>query len=107
MSSPDVIANYDSLAALTAQMIEAARQGEWDALTTLEQQRSKLVIAMKAADAATQLDPAHHQRKIALIETVMAQDAEIRTLVQAWMSEYELSMQSNAQELRLLRKYGA
>ncbi len=107
MSSSAVIANYESLAALTGQMIETARQGEWDALTTLEQQRSTLVTAMKAVDASTRLEPAHHQRKIALIETVMAQDAEIRTLVQAWMGEHEMNMQSNAQELRLLRKYGA
>lgn len=107
MSSSIAIANYESLATLTAQMIKAARQGEWDVLTMLEQQRSKLVTDMKAVDIATQLDPANRQRKIALIENVMAQDAEIRTLVQAWMNEYELSMQSNAQELRLLRKYGA
>lgn len=107
MSAAKVIANYESLAAFTGQMIEAARKGEWDTLVGIEQQRSTLVSTMKLLDAATLLDEPTRQHKKRLIETILTQDAEIRTLVQAWMGEHELSMQSNAQELRLLREYGA
>lgn len=107
MSANKVIANYESLAVLTGQMIETARKGEWTALVTLEQQRTALVSAMKLLDATTPLDESARQRKKDLINSVLAQDAEIRKLVQAWMGEHELSMQSNAQELRLLREYGA
>jgi hypothetical protein len=81
--------------------------GEWDTLVAIEHQRSELISAMKPLDAATALDEATRQRKRALIESVLAQDGEIRALVEAWMGEHELSMQSNRQELRLLREYGA
>lgn len=107
MSAAQVIAHYETLAALTGQMQDAAKRGDWDALVAIEQQRSDLIAAMKPLDATTTLDAGARQRKRALIESVLAQDAEIRARVEAWMSEHELSMQSNRQELRLLREYGA
>ena len=107
MSAQQVIAHYETLAALTGRMHEAASRGDWDALVDIEHQRSDLIATMKPLDAATTLDPDTRQRKQVLIESVLAQDGETRALVEAWMGEYELSMQSNRQELRLLRKYGA
>ena len=107
MSAAQVIANYETLSGLTGQMHEAARRGDWETLMAVEQQRGELIAAMKPLDAATTLDPEARQRKRTLIESVLARDGEIRTLVEAWMGEHELSMQSNRQELRLLREYGA
>jgi flagellar protein FliT len=107
MGAAQVIARYESLAVLTARMREAAAQGEWDALIALEQERGRLVEAIKPLDAATTLDEAARERKNALIAEVLAHDAEIRTVVGAWMSQLQTSMQSSAQELRLLKKYGA
>lgn len=107
MSVAQVIANYEALATLTSRMREAAESARWDALIAIEQQRSELIAAMKPVDAETRIDADTQQRKNALIERVQAHDAEIRKLVQAWMDECDLSMQSNRQELRLLRKYGA
>lgn len=107
MSVAQVIANYEALATLTRRMQEAAQSAEWDALITFERQRGELIAAMKPLDAETMLDEGTQQRKNALITRVLAHDAETRQLVQAWMDECDLSMQSNRQELRLLRKYGA
>lgn len=106
MSSAQVLANYESLSALTGQMREAAAQGEWDQLVRIEQQRGELVAAMKPLDAEVRLDEAARQRKIQLINKIMADDAEIRNLTQTWMSQLQLSMQSNLQEQRLQRAYG-
>jgi flagellar protein FliT len=107
MSAAQVIASYEKLSTLSGQMQDAAKRGDWDALVAIEHQRSELISAMKPLDAATTLDEATRQRKRALIESVLAQDGEIRSLVEKWMGEHELSMQSNRQELRLLREYGA
>jgi flagellar protein FliT len=106
MSVAQVIANYEALAALTGQMRDAAVRGEWDPLISIEQERSKLVAVMKQLDAETPLSEVTKQRKDQLISEILAHDAEIRTLAQAWMSELQLSRQSNLQELRLLREYG-
>jgi flagellar protein FliT len=106
MSVAQVIANYETLATLTSQMHETARRGEWELLIDCEQQRSALIAAMKPLDAETRLDESTRHRKNELITRVLAHDAEIRNLVQAWMDECDLSMRSSAQELRLLREYG-
>ncbi len=106
-SASQVIANYESLSALTGQMREAAVHGEWGQLISIEQQRSELVATMKPIDADAKLDEAARQRKNQLISEVLADDGEIRNLTQAWMGQLQLSMQSNLQELRLLKKYGA
>lgn len=105
MSVARVLAHYETLASLSRQMREAAQGADWDALIACEQQRGELVAAIKPLDAATRLDEGTRNRKHELIEHVLAHDAETRKLVQAWMDECDQSMQSNAQELRLLKKY--
>jgi flagellar protein FliT len=106
MNSSQVIANYESLSALIAQMREAAMRGEWDQLINIEHQCSELVATMKLFDAEVILDEAARQHKNQLINKILADDAEIRNRVQVWMSQLQLSMQSNRQEQRLLHAYG-
>lgn len=107
MDSSQVIANYEALSALTGQMREAAVDGEWDRLISIEQQCGELVITMKKLDVEATLDEAARRHKKQLINKILADDAEIRSRVQAWMSQLQLSMQSNRQEQRLLQAYGA
>jgi flagellar protein FliT len=107
METVPVIANYERLLALTGQMREAAIDSDWDRLAGIEQQCRELVTAMKLADARIMLDEAASQYKKQLINKILADDTEIRIRVQAWMSQLELSMQSNRQEQRLLQAYGA
>lgn len=107
MSSSQVIENYESLAALTGRMREAAASGQWDSLIGIEQLRSKLLGDMKPLDAAITLEEAARQRKDELIARILADDAEIRSLTQAWMDQLQLSLQSIRQEQRLQQAYGA
>jgi flagellar protein FliT len=106
MTTARILAHYESLATLSGRMAEAARLGEWDQLIDLERQRTEIVAAVQPLDAAQPLDATARERKNALITAALADEAEVRTLVQAWMSEYEHTQQCNAQELRLLREYG-
>jgi len=102
-----VIANYEYLSALTAQMRAAAAQGEWDHLVELEQQCSEKVAAMKEQDAATPLDEDTRLRKVALIRKILADDAEIRSRTEPWMAQLQRIMQSARQEHRLLDAYSS
>ena len=106
MSSARVIANYESLLLLTGQMREAALRADWELLTRIEHRRSDLVAAMAPLDAEVTLDEAARQIKNQLITRVLADDAEIRNQVQAWMAQLQSSMQSNRQEQLLLKTYG-
>jgi len=106
MSSYQVITHYESLSALTGQMREAAVQGEWDKLASIEQQCGQQVAAMRPADAAAALDEPARQRKIQLIKKILADDAEIRNRTEVWMGQLQRIMQSNRQEQRLQQAYG-
>jgi hypothetical protein len=107
MNSSQVIANYVALLALMGQMREAAKFGEWELLVSIEQQSAELVAAMKTVDVEVILNQAEQIHKKQLINKILVDDDEIRTRVHAWMSQLELSMQSNRQEQRLLHAYGA
>lgn len=107
MSSSQAIENYELLSALTGQMREAAVRGEWEQLISIEHECSKLVASMKQVDAEVKLNESEHQRKIQLINKILADDAEIRVTTQLWMNQLQLLMKSNAQEQRLLNAYGA
>lgn len=106
MSIPQVIANYESLSALTGLMSEAAKQGEWDRLIDLEQQCSRQVSAMKPMDAAVALDESARQQKIRLIKDILSHDADIRNRTQTWMVQLQRILQSNQQEQKLQQAYG-
>ena len=106
MNSSKIITHYESLSALTGQMREAAVQGEWDKLVSIEQQCSQQVAAMRSADATATLDEPARQRKIHLIKKILADDAEIRNHTEVWMGQLQRIMQSNRQEQRLQQVYG-
>lgn len=106
MDNTQVIANYESLSALTSKMLDAATQQKWDALIGLEQQCSQHIAAMKPVDAAVTLDEPARQRKIQLIKKILADDAEIRSRTESWMGQLQRIMQSNRQEQRLNKAYG-
>jgi len=106
MSSYEVIANYESLSALTDQMRTAAVQGEWDKLIDMEKLCSQQVADMKSKDAVVVLDESARQHKIQLIKKILADDAEIRNHTESWMWQLQRIMQSNRLEQRLQHAYG-
>ncbi|OGT02482.1 MAG: hypothetical protein A2143_10325, partial [Gallionellales bacterium RBG_16_57_15] len=106
MNMSQVITNYESLSTITRQMSEAAAQGDWDQLMSLEQQCSRYVAAMKLVDASATLDDSARQRKAQLIRNILSHDADIRSHTQEWMGQLQRIMQSNHQAKRLHQAYG-
>jgi flagellar protein FliT len=106
MNSFQVITHYELLSALTERMREAAVQGEWDKLVSIELQCAQHIAVMKLADTTTTLDEPTRQRKMQLIKKILADDAEIRNHTEKWMGQLQRIMQSNRQEQRLQQAYG-
>ena len=102
-----VIENYEFLSSIMGQMRAAAAQGEWDNLVELENQCSRRVETMKATDAATPIDENTRLRKVALIQKILADDKEIRTHTEKWMTQLQRQIQSTGQERRLQQAYSA
>lgn len=99
-----VIEDYRQLSGLTAQMREAAAEGEWDRLVELEQACRRKLEELKPRDAVP-ADPAERRQKIDLIRQMLADDADIRSRTEVWMQQLKRIMQGTASEKRLQDTY--
>lgn len=106
MSTSQIIANYESLSAITDQMRVAAVHGKWDQLLDLERQCGHHIATMKPEEPTAILDGPSRQRKIQLIRKILADDAEIRNHTEVWMGQLQRIMQSNRHEQQLQHAYG-
>lgn len=106
MNTPSVIDDYESLQALTHEMRVAAEHGEWDKVLMLEPQCKRCVDKLKSADELSLLDETSQPHQVELIKKILADDAEIRQLTAAWMSQLQRIMQSNRQEQKINQAYG-
>jgi flagellar protein FliT len=103
----DVLEVYGSISMKTTEMLDSAKQGDWDRLVALEQDYGVLVARLKCADAdapaATDADFA--RRKMALIRKVLADDAEIRRYTEPWMHQLDVYLGTARQQRQLQRAY--
>jgi len=82
------LGHYRALAESYAGMLEAARRGDWDAVTAAETGcRARIEELRALGDVA--LDAAAARRKFALLQRLLAADAEIRDLALPWMRKLE------------------
>jgi flagellar protein FliT len=84
MTSNDVVAMYEKLAGLTAQMSLAARAGDWTTLALLERQCAQHSLAARTGVPALTGDA--RSRKVALLKQIMANDRAIRDVTEPWMN---------------------
>ncbi len=96
---------YGSISLKTAEMLDSARQGDWDRLVELEQDYGALVERLKRTDSGSIVSAGFTQRKIALIRKVLADDAEIRRYTEPWMNQLDVYLGSARQEHRLQSAY--
>lgn len=98
--------NYEAVAQLAGKMLEAARQGQWDELVALEQQRAT-VLSELMADAAQGAIPAEVADQVAkLIGGILQTDAESVPLVLAWQDELKGLLGSMGTERKIFQAYG-
>jgi flagellar protein FliT len=98
---------YERVAQLTAAMLTAARASRWEELIALEAECKAVFAAIVNAPADPDGSPALARRKAELIQQVLADDAEIRTLVEPWMAELSQWLGTRGRTQRLHHAYGA
>ena len=76
------LSHYEVLADASLAMLEAARVGDWLKVADIEGLCVQLVVQLKASKAHRRLSRAERQRKRELIRRILAQDAEIRDLLE-------------------------
>jgi flagellar protein FliT len=106
MSDTDICLEvYEAVGQLTDRMLAAARGGEWDQLTELEHQCSALVTSLATARNSTPLALDARDRKVKIIQKILADDRAIRDLVSPWMAELAARMNSSSTSRKLTTTY--
>ncbi|SAK43085.1 flagellar biosynthesis protein FliT [Caballeronia calidae] len=79
-TTQEYFAHYETIAAISGQMLAAARGGEWSELKTLQGTYRELIEQLKEADSGSELDEDARARKLDLVKKILADDAAIRDL---------------------------
>lgn len=101
------LALYESMSALSAQMVEAASACDWNRLVALEQDCARLARRLEAQAEPVRLTDAEHARKMGLIHRLLADDAEVRRHTEPWMEQVRQFLGGGARERAMRRSYGA
>jgi flagellar protein FliT len=97
----DALWFYESIAAASTGMLDAARASDWDALVEHEKNCARLIDTLRSAGPEYRLGPESLERKNAIIRRLLAEDAEIRRLTQPWLARLEDLLHSSVTQRRL------
>ena len=100
----DIIPRLERALAESQAMLAAAQDGRWDDLIEMETARRNLIAEASGVEV-TVLDDALVARKKDLIRDILAADAQIKALTQAWMGELQDVLTSVQVERKLIRAY--
>jgi flagellar protein FliT len=90
MTSNEVLAMYENIAAITGRMAIAARAGDWHGLARLESECAQQSSAARAG--VPPLEGDQRKRKIDLLKQIMANDRVVRDVTEPWMGQLDRVM---------------
>jgi flagellar protein FliT len=90
MTSNEVLAMYENLAALSGRMAGAASDGDMMQLARLETQAAIQTAAAKGG--VPPLAGAERKRKIDLLKQIMANDRAVRDVTEPWMGQLDRAL---------------
>jgi flagellar protein FliT len=102
---PSQIARFEEMSALSARMVEAARSQNWDSLVALESSVAALRQTLVNEDDSG-LSSADIERKAALIQQILEDDAEIRRHTEPWMEHLRRFLGDASKKQQVDRAYG-
>lgn len=107
MNCEEIITTYESVAQITKNMLDAARQGAWDDLISLESKVATHINHLSTYETPVKLTPALRNRKLTVIKQILADDREIRNLTEPWMEKLSGLISSTQMEQKLSVSYGS
>ncbi|WP_254926759.1 flagellar protein FliT [Janthinobacterium sp. PC23-8] len=91
MNSNDVLSMYENIAGLTNQMVVAARSGDWDRLSALENQCASAASATLVGTVPA-LAGNSRLHKLDLLKQILANDRAIGNITEPWMAQLARTM---------------
>jgi len=88
----ELLSFYEAIEQASADMLLAARAGNWDEVVKLEGACVLLISQLKNAARAKELQPAEARAKSRIMQRILVNDAEIRHLAEPWLQDLEETM---------------
>lgn len=95
----DLLNYYEAIEKASADMLSAARTGNWDEVVKLEGACVLLISQLKAAANHCQLAGGQSQLKTRIMQRILINDAEIRHLAEPWLEELGHALPGRSQLL--------
>jgi flagellar protein FliT len=92
----ELLSYYEAIEQASADMLSAARCGNWDEVVKLEGACVLLISQLKAAAGQGPLGSAESQAKTRIMQRILLNDAEIRTLAEPWLEDLDQVMQGKS-----------
>lgn len=80
---------YEAIEQASQDMLEAARNGNWDQVVKLEGACAVLISQLKSAASSRELAPEEAQLKSRIMQRILVNDAEIRNLAEPWIDDLD------------------
>ena len=96
---PQLLSYYEAIERASADMLCAARQGDWDAVVKLEGACVLLISQLKAAAREEPLSADAAKAKSRIMQRILVNDAEIRHLAEPWLQDLENTLSPRPQRL--------
>ena len=90
---------YEALEKASTDMLSAAREADWDQVVKLEGACVLLIAQLKHAATEHQLAGEEARLKTRLMQRILVNDAEIRTLAEPWLEDLDRVLAGKARVL--------
>jgi flagellar protein FliT len=94
-----LLSYYEALEKASTDMLCAAREADWEQVVKLEGACVLLIAQLKHAAATTPLAADATKTKTQLMQRILINDAEIRTLAEPWLEDLDRMLTGKARTL--------
>lgn len=91
-----LLSYYEAIEQASADMLNAARTGNWDEVVKLEGACVLLISQLKHAATQQQLGAEESQLKSRIMQRILLNDAEIRHLAEPWLEDLDHLMKGKS-----------
>jgi flagellar protein FliT len=94
-----LLSYYEALERASNDMLAAARAADWDQVVKLEGACVLLIAQLKHAATEQALAAEESRQKSRIMQRILVNDAEIRTLAEPWLEDLDQMMAGQARTL--------
>lgn len=92
MKEENVLNYYEALETASAEMLAAAKNGDWNRVVEIESACGLLIAQLKRASCRRVLTPEEERLKLRIMRRILRYDAEIRELAEPWLQHFDMAL---------------